>query len=134
MPGDTRRMDTVQRLGPRLLFMSVFPSNNQRVRFLIRIPTLADTSELVGLGSFDGQAVCSEINGSQPCLEPRFPITTVQAVAVEGSGLSSALRPCGRPARQSCGPEANITKFRSGTLDRPLAMDGTPEQYKVLED
>ena len=88
------------------------------------------------MSTYDGQAVYPEIDASQPFWEPRFPITIVQAVAVEGSRLSSALRPCrsfgASILRFRSGPD--IIKFRSGTLDRTLAMDGTPEQYKLLED
>ena len=52
-PGTTRTR--VQRLSSGLLFMSVLPSNNQSVRFLIHVPALADTSKAVGHWWFGGQ-------------------------------------------------------------------------------
>lgn len=80
-----------------------------------RLPTSAaheqtTTSEFAtSVWSFDGQAVRPEIDASQPCLEPRFPIATVRAVAVEGSRLSSALRPS-----QTC-----VKSGRRRTVRRP---------------
>lgn len=51
--------------------VSVFPSDNQCVRFLVQGLALADTAGVAGHGSFDGQALLAECSSSNGQLSAR---------------------------------------------------------------